>query len=161
MIETPFVHRVSEPEALLLVRQVVAGTPESALVVPGLPVEEVVYWLALVDEHDIAEHAAVIGAGWLDAPALRAECRRVITLRRPRVVSFWLPFDGDADGGLELVDVFGKRASVRGFGGLLAARRGRDPNAQSGRIQLDGARVDVELEREGLLWKCSAAAVRS
>ena len=83
----------------------------------------------------------------------------MIPMRRPRVVSFWRPLPG----ALELIDVFGKQASVRGFGGLLAARLSRDEegNGERGRIQFGGARVDVELEREGLLWKCSARAAFS
>jgi hypothetical protein len=78
---------VSYPEELLVARGATRELPETALVVPELPLELVTYFRAVVMDGDVHEHAVVLGASALSSD-LRARVADLLGRRKPTRVSY-------------------------------------------------------------------------
>jgi hypothetical protein len=78
---------VSHPEQLLLAREATGELPETALVLPELPLPVVTYFRAVVMDGDVHEHAVVLGASAL-SPELRARVASLLGRRKPTRVAF-------------------------------------------------------------------------
>lgn len=138
--------RVSIPERRLLLQSAERGAPESALVVPELPVESIEYLRAVVLGDDFVEHAlARLDVGEDETFAL---CEKLLTLRGPWSVSA-SPLDGVAPRArLAGRDELGAAALV-----AVAVRTSREDEPKDPlRIEADRGIYVVHLAPEGRGW---------
>ncbi len=78
---------VSHPEELLVAREATSELPETALVVPELPLPVITYFRAVVMDGDVHEHAVVLGASTLSRD-FRALVTSLLGRRKPTRVAY-------------------------------------------------------------------------